>query len=161
MVFEVFDTCMCCVPLWNMCHPETCFRLAWCAILKNVHFWNMSQIGTVHTSSYRSRMLNARSWSIKMCAKKPHVRQAAFCLFVCFSVINAGLLQMQWVLLSALDMTKFARCQSVTCFRNTHFSERHTRLIWNMFQDMFHNGKQHVHVLRVLVILGPLGTYVL
>ena len=75
-----------CVPFWNTCHPETCFRLAWCAILKNVHFWNMFQIGTVQTSSYRSRMLNARSRSIKMCAKKPHIRQAAFCLFVCLFV---------------------------------------------------------------------------
>ena len=46
-----------------MSHPETCFRLAWCAVLKNVHFWNMFQIGTVQTSLYQSRMWNERSWS--------------------------------------------------------------------------------------------------
>ena len=27
---------------WYMCHPETCFRLAWCAVLKNAHFWYVS-----------------------------------------------------------------------------------------------------------------------
>ena len=49
---------MCCMPFWNMCRPETCVRLALCAVLKNVPFWNMLQIGIVQISSYRSRMLN-------------------------------------------------------------------------------------------------------
>ena len=37
-----------CVPFWNMCHSETHFRLALCKLL-----------------SHRSRLLNARSWSMK------------------------------------------------------------------------------------------------
>ena len=60
-----------CVPFWNMCQPETCFRLAWCAVLKNVYFWYMFQICTVQTLSYQSHMLNARSWSIKDFEKRP------------------------------------------------------------------------------------------
>ena len=87
----------CYVPLWNVCHPETCFRLAWCTILKNMHFWNMFQTCTVQTSSYRSRIINGRSWSIKIYAKRRKVRSSCICLFVYFSVINVGLLKMQWV----------------------------------------------------------------
>ena len=45
----------CCIPFWNMCNPETFFRLTWCAILKNVHFWNTFQISTVQTLSYRGQ----------------------------------------------------------------------------------------------------------
>ena len=138
-----------CVPFWNMCHPETCFRLAWCAGLKNVHFWNMFQIGTMQTSSYRSRMLNARSFSIQLCAKRLKVKQSCICLFVgwlvCFSVINVGLLHMQWVkktycclslhgvnLKYVSEMHIFQNgtpCQSEICFRKAQVSERLHRLI--------------------------------
>ena len=77
--------CVCCV-LWNMCHPERCFRLALCAVLKNVPFWNMLQICTVQASSYRSRMLNARSWSILTCARRPKSKTKLLHLFLCLSV---------------------------------------------------------------------------
>ena len=139
-----FCFCVCCVPFWNMCHSETCFRLAWCVILKNVHFWNMFQISTVQTSSYRSRMINAWSWSIKISEKRPKVRPGCICLFVCLFVClffsnksraTSNVMVKKDILSSALDMTKFARCQSETCFRNAHFSKRHTMPIWNMFQD--------------------------
>ena len=39
-------------------------------------------------------------------------------------------------------MTKFAGCQTETCSRNAHFSERHTVPVWNMFQD----GTQDTHI---------------
>ena len=106
----------------------------------------MFQIGTVKTSSYRSRMLKARSWSTKYCAKRPKVRPSCISLFVSlFFRINVGLLQMQWVkktyccLLSiwqslhgaivknVSEMHIFQNgtpCQSVACFRMTHVSER-------------------------------------
>ena len=72
----------CYVPFWNTCHPETYFRLAWCAGPKNVNFWNRFQISTVQTSSYRSRMINAHSCSIKISGKRPKVRPGCICLFV-------------------------------------------------------------------------------
>ena len=53
------------VPFWKMCILEKCFRLAQCKL-----------------TSYRSRMLNVRSWSIKICEKKPKVRPSYICLFV-------------------------------------------------------------------------------
>ena len=30
--------CVSCVPFWNVCHPEACFRLAWCTVLKKCAF---------------------------------------------------------------------------------------------------------------------------
>ena len=73
---------VCCMPFWNMCHPETCFRLAWWALLKNMYFWNMFQIGTVKTLSCRSRMLNGRLWSTNYCTKRPKVSPSCICLFI-------------------------------------------------------------------------------
>ena len=51
----VVSECICCVPFWNLCHPETCFRLALCAVLKKVSFWNMFQIGAVKTLPYQGK----------------------------------------------------------------------------------------------------------
>ena len=43
-----------------------------------------------------------------------------------------------------VDRTKFAKGQSETCFRNAHFSERHTIQNWNMpAWNMFQNSTQH------------------
>ena len=121
-------------------------------VMKHVPSWNMLQIGNVQTSSYRSCMLKARSWSIKTCSRRSKLRPSYYiCLSVCFSVMNVGLLQRQWAKktspLSALDMTKFAQRQSEACFKMALFSERHTMSIWNMFQDgnMFQKGAQHTH----------------
>ena len=126
--------CVCCVLFWK------------------VPSWNMFQICTVQTSSYRSRMLNTRSWSIKMCAKRPHVRQAAFCLFVClfvclfFSNKCRATSNLQWVkktycclpsiwqslhganLIHVSEIHIFSERhtgQSETCFRMARVSEWH------------------------------------
>ena len=100
----------------------------------------MFQISTVQTLSYRSHMINAWSWSIKISEKRPKVRPGCICLFVCLFFSNksratSNVIIKKDILSSALDMTKFVRCHSETCFRNAHFSKRHTMPIWNMFQD--------------------------
>ena len=117
------------------CRFETCAilkydKLALCAVLKNVPFWNVLQIGTVQTSLDRCRMLNARSWSTKTVQGYQKVRpNCCICLFVSFSVmiICKATLQMHTVkkrhqLLSALDMAKFAQRQSEACFKMAHLS---------------------------------------
>ena len=164
---------VCCVPIWNMCHSETCLRLAWCAILKNMHFWNMFQIGTLQHSSNRRRMLNATSWSINMCVKRPKIRtRYIICLFFisnCKAASNA--MSLKGILLSVPDMTQFARCPSNTCFRNTNFSEKHTIPIWNMFQAhhanmkhvsgcyMFQNDTQHGDALSNVEVIQCIMMY--
>ena len=55
------------------------------------------------------------------------------------------------MLLSALDMTKFAWCESETCFRNAHFSERHTMPIRNMFQD----GTRNDYYCCMSLVISP------
>ena len=133
---------VCCVPFCKypgkICHSETCFRLALCAVQKNVTFWNMFQIDTVQTSSYQSRMLNARSWSIRP--------SFCICLFVfsyeCRDTTNA--MSPRYDSLHSVNLKHVSewhifqngtQCQSETCFRMAHFSERHTMPIWNMFQN--------------------------
>ena len=49
-MFQIGMVCVCCVPFWITCHPEACFRLAWCAyvacrsesraVLKHVSDWH-------------------------------------------------------------------------------------------------------------------------
>ena len=52
---------MCYVPLWNMCHYETYFRLAWCRSGKNGPFWHLPQISDVQALSHR-RQINTLSF---------------------------------------------------------------------------------------------------
>ena len=83
---------VCCVPFWNMCHPETCLRLASCVILKRctnlkhilhpVSHWNCANSGISKTTC-------------QMCAEAK--RSSCTCFFV-FSNKNVGLLQIQVVL---------------------------------------------------------------
>ena len=108
----------------------------------------MFQIGTVQTSSYQSRISNARSWSIKICAKRP---KAKLHLFVSLSVINVELLQIQCV-----KETYIVRClrfdkvctvsiwnmlQKCLFFRTAHHANLKHVSGWHMFQ----NGTQHTH----------------
>ena len=74
---------LCSLPFWNMCHPETCFRFAWCAVRKKCAFLKHVSDFTVQTLTYRSRMINAWSWSIKISEKRPKVRSGCISLFVC------------------------------------------------------------------------------
>ena len=78
---------------------------------------------------------------------RPQSQAAAF---VCFPEMNVGLLQMQQdkKTLSALEMTKFAKCQSEKCFRmDTFFRTAHNAILKNVSEWLiFQNGKQHVHV---------------
>ena len=120
-----------------------------CRSEKYVPFRNILQISTVQTSSYRSRILNASSWNLKTCAKRPKVRQSLILhLFVyLFSVMSVGLFQMKWVektycylpsiwqslhranLKHISEWHNFQnarRCQHETCFWMAHVSERHT-----------------------------------
>ena len=127
------------------CRSETCailkHGLAWCAVLKNVHFWNIFQISTVQTSSYRSSMISAWSWSIKISEKRPKVPKARLHLFVCLFVVclffsnksraTSNVMVKKDILSSALDMTKFTRCQSETCgpdFRSVGLANWHLAL---------------------------------
>ena len=96
------------------------------------HFWNMFQISTVQTSSYRSRMINAWSWSIKISEKRPKVRSGCISFFLCFSVTKR--LPSIWLSLHDANLKHVSEmhifqnstpCQSETCFRMAHVSERH------------------------------------
>ena len=142
--------------VWNMCHPESYSRLALSAVLKNVPFWNMLQIGNVQTSSYRSCMLKARSWSIKTCARKSKLRPSYYiCLFVCFSVMimNVELLfkftdlkRHHCFLPSILQSLHSANLKHVSkwhffFFRTTHNANLKYVSGWHMLQ----NGTQHTH----------------
>ena len=130
-----------------MCHPETCFRLAWCAVLKNVHFWNMFQIGTVQTLSYRGQtticLFNHFIWSRPTFVTEKQTkkeRNAAWpyfwsiftnfyasgpCIYHATSIwrsLHGAYLK------HVSDMHIFQNgtpCQSETCFRMAHVSERH------------------------------------
>ena len=125
-----------------MCHSETCFRLAWCAVLKNVHFWFFFS-----------------NWQgTNFVISKPHVRclcketksTTKLYLFVClFSCFNCNELKRHCCLPSiwqslhdanlkhGLEMPFFqngTQCQSETCFRMAHVSERHaTYAFWFFF----------------------------
>ena len=59
--------CVCCVPFWNMCHPETCFRLAWCAVLKSLHGTNLKHVSEMHI------FLNGTSCQSETCFRMAHV----------------------------------------------------------------------------------------
>ena len=137
---------MCCVPFWNICHPETCFRLAWCALLKKRAFLKHSYF---KLALWKLRHFKAacfgRLWSTKyLCNETKSTTKLH--LFVYFSVINVGLLQMQWVketycclllkwqslhganLKNVSEIHIFQNgtpCLSVACFRMAHVSEWH------------------------------------
>ena len=141
----------------------------------------MLQIGTVQTLSYRGCELNARSWSIKTCACKETKSKAKLLhfLFICFSVMNVGLLQIQWVkkipLLTALDMTKFVQrqsaacfrmvhfqngtqCQSETCFKMAHVSEWYTTQVTYIMFHLFQNAS--LEVWSTLILYMALHTHI-
>ena len=130
---------VCCLPSWNMCRPETCFRLALFAILKNVPFWNMLQIGSVPTLSYQSHMLNGRSQSIKTCEMRPKVRtRYCICLFVCFSVIKirATSNAVSWkdIIVVCPKYDKSLHISNLKLmFQNGMFFGTAHNTIWNMF----------------------------
>ena len=65
------------VPSRNMFQIGMMCRSEKCAFLIHTSDWHC-------TSSHRSRMLIARSLSIKICVKRPKVRPSCFCLFVWF-----------------------------------------------------------------------------
>ena len=140
MQFRVLarDHCACVVCCSKtLCHPETCLRLALCAILKNVHFWNMLQISTVQTLSYRSRMLNARSWSIKTCARRPKVKPN-YCICLLFSNqcrATSDAMSLREIVLFALDMTIF---QCTAPIRMAHISKRLATRAYRLCGIRFH-----------------------
>ena len=112
-----------------MCHPESCFRLVLCAVLKNGPFF------VTPKAHVKCKVLTHKNL-YKETKSKTKLLHWFICLFVL--VMYVGILQVQLVkktLLSALDMTTFAQRQSEACFRMAHFSERHKMPIWNMFQD--------------------------
>ena len=55
--------------------------------------------------------------------------------FSCFRTLH---------LICGFDMTKFAPCQSETCFRNPHFSEWHTMPLWNRMAHVSERHATHV-----------------
>ena len=86
--------------------------------------------------------VNCKILKPKKLAQRDEKYKSQAIVFVCFSVMNVGLLQMQWVykthrivVCPRYDKVCTVQCQSETCFRMTRFSERHTMSIWNTFQD--------------------------
>ena len=153
---------------WNMCHPEICFRLTSCAVLKNVPFWNILPLNAVQTLSYvgqttmMSFLLIVFEVALYLLLKNKQANKCSslalllvsLLKFLCFRTLH---------LTYGFDMTTLTQCQPEACFRMAHFSERQTIPIWNMFQDgtfserhtmpnlkhvsgwhMFKNGTQHV-----------------
>ena len=57
---------------------------------------------------------------------------------------------------SNLFMTKFAQCQSETCFKNDTFYERHAIPIWNMLQNQWQFLERHTTRAKELVLLVSL-----
>ena len=127
---------------WRVVIEYTCQYISsahMCAVLKHVPSWNMLWIGIVchsekcailkHASDWQCEnfvIIKARSWSKTTCGSRSKVWPSyCICLFVCISVMNVELLQIQWVqktpLLSALNMATFVQRQSEACFKMAHF----------------------------------------
>ena len=134
------------VPFWNMFHFGIVCRSEKCTILKHISDWQCANfvIMVISKPSVKCKVLKH-----KTCAKRPWRDQTAklLQLFVCFSVMNVGLLQIQWF--------QKAYCLpsiwlSLQCQSETYFSELHTMPIWNMFQnDTPHVSERHAaHALR-------------
>ena len=130
-----------------LCAILTRFRLAWCAILKNVHFWNMFQIGIMQTLSYQQQTivscfnslhLKYRYFYYWKRNKQTHKQMQYNLRFGPFSLIlfpfHNFLCNRTSNLTCYFDMMKFTQCQSETWFRNAHFSEWHTMPIWKCFR---------------------------
>ena len=125
------------IPSWKMCHSESCFRLALCE-LRHIE---SKQNGVFLTQWIWSNPTFITEKQIHKCSSLALFLTSLHKL-LCFRI---------WHLTCGLNMTEFAQCQSGACFRMADFSERHTLLIWNMFQDgtcfkLFQNVTQHVSV---------------
>ena len=100
-----------------VCHSEKCAILK-CAILKCASDW--------HSVNFVISKPHVK-WKVlkhKLC-RETESKPKQLHLFVCFSAMNVGLLQKQWVIYD-----KFTQR-----FRIAHFSQWHIMPIWNIFQD--------------------------
>ena len=137
----------CCMPFWNMCHPETFFRLAWRTVLKNMHFWYMFQICTVKTLSYREQTTICLFNSLHL--KKPffitekQTKNKQMQLDLTYGLFSKsfmlqGLAFNMWPWYDKVFTVQIwnmyqkctffqngTSCQYETCFRMAHVSKRH------------------------------------
>ena len=121
--------CVCCVPFWNMCHPETFFRLAWCAVLKNMHFWYTFQICIEGRKQYVC--LTQYIWRSPFLLLKNKQMQFGLTYGLFFkSFLLQDLAFNMW-----LWYDKVCTVQIWNMYQKCTFSERHIMSIWNMFQD--------------------------
>ena len=82
-----------CVPFWNMCHPiDIVCRSEKCAILKHAPDWYCANF-VISKPHFKCKV--KKHWNL---CKETEVRPS-YCiyLFICFSIMNVGLLQIQWV----------------------------------------------------------------
>ena len=128
------------------------------AVLKHVPFWNIFQIGMVCLSEKYAFLKNVSDWHranfvISRVDSKMSIKTR--CIWSSLAFITEKQTNAAWPYLwSRLfsqifvlqDLAFYMRlrydevctvqcCQSEACFRNAHFSERHTMPIWNMFHD--------------------------
>ena len=122
------------------CYPETCIRLASCAvlkkkcaILKHASDWCCANI--VISRADNNVFLTHCIWSSpKFITKKTNKSSSLVSLLVSlhYSFYASG----PCILITCgFNMTKFAQCQFEACFRMAHILERHIMPIWNMFQN--------------------------
>ena len=118
---------LCCVPLWNMCHPKTCYELAWCAMV--CHSKNMCNSETCFRLAlyklWHGWMQDLEAYKLTQGEKKWGQMLG---VFDCNDLKD---------IISALDVTKFAQHESEECFKMAHILEWHTMPIWKRFQYSF------------------------
>ena len=120
-----------------MCHPETCFRLAFCVVLKNEPFWNMVQIGTGCANFVVLKLhVKCKVLKHKYVCKETKSKTKPLHLFIFSNEHRAS--SNAWVKRHIVVCSWYDVCTAPiwSMFQNaTFFSERHTMPIWNMFQD--------------------------
>ena len=111
--------CTCCVPFWNMCHCETCFRPGFqIGILcrsEKVSFWNMFHIGTGHILSYIWAVARPYFWFM--------LQNLAASIW---GNLHSANLKRVW----GWQWQNGTQCKSETCFRMANLSERHVTHDW-------------------------------
>ena len=105
----------------NMCHPKTCYELAWCAILKMCNSETCFRLA-LHKLCH-GWMQDLEAYKLTQGEKK----WGQILGFIDCNDLKD--------IISALDITKFAQCEFEECFKMAHILEWHTMPIWKRFQD--------------------------
>ena len=137
---------MCCVPFWIIFRIGIGCLSEKCAVLKHVSHWQCANF-VIWKPQFEYKVLKHKNF-----CKETKSKAKLLHLFICFSALNAELLQMQWVkntkktsFLWNLDMADFAHRQSEACFKIAHFfrTAHHVNLKHVSGWHMFQNGTQH------------------